>query len=72
MPLARSSKRSTRTLIQQSRAVSPQQKAIYHAVVGAGKSRVKRDFFALGPGDAEAITRLLQGRITTRMQRGTT
>lgn len=65
-------KRKGRTLIQQSRAISPQQKAIYHAVVGAGKSRVIRDFFALGPGDAEAITRLLQGRITTRLQRGTT
>lgn len=58
------------TLIQRSRAVSPQQKAIYHAEVGAGKARIKRDFFNLGPGDAEAITRLLQSRITTRMQRG--
>ena len=63
-------KRKRPTLIQRSRAVSPQQKAIYHAVTGAGKSRVVRDFFNFGPGDAEAITRLLQGRITTRLQRG--
>lgn len=56
------------TLIQQSRGVSPQQKAVYHAEAGAGKSRVIRDFFNLGTGDAEAITRLLQARITTRFQ----
>lgn len=55
------------TLIQRSRGVSPQQKAVYHAEVGAGKSRVIRDFFNLGPGDAEAITRMLQSRITTRL-----
>jgi len=64
-------KRKGPTLTQRSRAISPQQKAIYHAVTGAGKSRVVRDFFNIGPGDAEALTRLLQGRITTRLQRGT-
>ena len=58
------------TLIQRSRAISPQQKAVYPAEVGAGKSRVKRDFFNLGPGDAEAVTRMLQSRITTRLRRG--
>jgi hypothetical protein len=58
------------TLIQQSRAVSPQQKATYHAVTGAGKARTIRDFFNLGPGDADAVTRMLQSRITTRLQRG--
>ena len=64
-------KRVGRTLVQRSRAISPEQKAIYHAVAGAGKSRVKRDFFDLGPGDPEAIQRLLQGRMTERIQRGT-
>lgn len=58
------------TLIQRSRAISPQQKAIYHAVAGAGKARTIRDFFDLGPGDAEAIGRLLQRRVTERMTRG--
>jgi hypothetical protein len=61
-------RRGGQTMIQRSRGVSPQQKAIYHAEVGAGKRRVIRDFFDLGPGDAEAITRLLQGRISTRLQ----
>lgn len=55
------------TLIQQSRAVSPQQKAVYHAEVGAGRARVVRDFFNVGPGDKEAISRMLQARITTRL-----
>lgn len=55
------------TLIQQSRSVSPQQKAIYHVESGAGKKRVIRDFFNTGPGDSEAITRMLQTRITTRL-----
>ena len=64
-------KRKGRTLVQASRAVSPQEKASYHVVTGAGRSRVKRDFFDLGPGDAEAVTRMLQGRVTTRLQRGT-
>lgn len=55
-------------MIQASRAVSPQEKAVHHAVTGAGKSRVVRDFFGLGPGDEDAVTRLLQQRVTTRMQ----
>lgn len=63
-------KRRGPTLIQRSRAISPQQKAIYHAVAGAGKARTIRDFFDLGPGDAESIGRLLQRRVTERMTRG--
>lgn len=59
------------TLIQRSRAISPQDKAVFHVVAGAGKARVRRDFFDLGPGDEDAITRLLQGRVTERMKRGT-
>jgi hypothetical protein len=58
------------TLTQRSRSVSPQQKAIYHAVTGAGKARTIRDFFDLGPDDPEAIRRLLQSRVTERMTRG--
>ena len=61
-------KRRRRTMIQASRAVSPQEKAVHHAVTGAGKSRVVRDFFGLGPGDEDAVTRLLQQLVTTRMQ----
>lgn len=50
------------TFIQQSRAVSPEQKALYHQVLGAGKSRVKREFFGVSDADLGAIrTRLEQG-----------
>ena len=63
-------KRKGPTLVQRSRAVSPEQKAVYHAVSGAGKARVKRDFFDLGPGDDEAVRTLLQGRVTERLRRG--
>lgn len=63
-------RKKTQTLIQQSRAVSPQEKAIYHVVTGAGRARVVRDFFNLGPGDEDAIVRLLQGRMTTRLASG--
>ena len=57
------------TMVQASRAKSPQEKAAYHVVTGAGRSRVIRDFFNLGPGDDEAITRLLQTRVSARLQR---
>jgi hypothetical protein len=57
-------------LIQRSRAVSPQQKAQFHAVDGAGRSRVIRDFFNLGPGDETAIVELLETRLGQNLQRG--
>jgi hypothetical protein len=65
-------KRKGPTMIQRSRAVSPQDKAVFHAVTGAGKARTKRDFFNLGPGDEAEIERMLQRRVSDRMQRGTT
>jgi len=58
------------TLIQRSRAVSPEQKAIYHVVAGAGKARTIRDFFDMAPQDEGDIVRLLQSRIDERMRRG--
>ena len=58
------------TLIQQSRRVSPQDKAVFHAVVGAGKSRVVRNFFDVGPGDEQAIQRLIEARVDARLKAG--
>jgi len=43
------------TLIQRSRRVSPAEKATYHEVTGAGRSRVKRPFFGLDERDEAAI-----------------
>lgn len=58
------------TLIQRSRAVSPEQKAVYHVVAGAGKKRVIRDFFDMNPQDEAEIVRLLGSRIDERLRRG--
>ena len=44
------------TFIQASRAESPEQKALYHQVTGAGKSRVLRKFFELSEDDEQALT----------------
>jgi len=43
------------TLIQQSRRKSPAEKAAFHQITGAGKSRVKREFFGLTTADEDAI-----------------
>lgn len=55
------------TFIQRSRSESSEQKAIWHNESGAGKSRVRRQFFELGTDDQvavkEGLERLLQDRI---------
>lgn len=43
------------TLIQQSRRVPDEQKALYHQVLGAGRSRVKRPFLGLTQSDIDSI-----------------
>lgn len=43
------------TIIARSREISSEQKAIWHNVVGAGKSRVKREFFELNEADKLAL-----------------
>jgi len=48
------------TFIQRSRAVSPEQKALYHQVLGAGKARVKREFFDISQADLLALAARLQ------------
>jgi hypothetical protein len=52
------------TFIQRSRSVPGGDKALYHHVLGAGKSRVKRKFFGLTSGDAEAIRTKVQAYIS--------
>jgi len=43
------------TLIQQSRRIPDEQKALYHQVLGAGRSRVKRPFLGLTQNDIDTI-----------------
>lgn len=64
-----SKKRGGRSLIQQSRAARPSEKALVHNVTGAGKSRVKRAFFDLDASDEKALEEELGRRLTTNLQR---
>ncbi|MGA1677434.1 MAG: hypothetical protein ACO377_13525 [Pseudomonadales bacterium] len=40
---------------------------MFHNVTGAGKSRVKREFFLLNDRDAEQIVTLLERRLSQRL-----
>jgi hypothetical protein len=44
-----------KTRIQRSRDKRPSEKAYFHNVSGAGKSRVKREFFGLSPSEEAEI-----------------
>ena len=69
--MARTLRRSgRRTLIQRSRAISPQQKAIWHNVAGAGQSKVKREFFDVSANDLVEIVAVLETRVGDNLQRG--
>jgi phage gpG-like protein len=56
-------RRSGPTLIQQSRRISAEQKALYHQVLGAGKSRVTREFLGLTDQDEKDIADRVQKAI---------
>jgi len=62
-------KKSRGTLIQQSRRVSSAQKAQYHEIDGAGRSHVKRPFFALNDADDAAIYKRLSDGVDELMRR---
>jgi hypothetical protein len=49
-------KRSGPTLIQRSRAVSAEEKALYHNVTGAGRAAVRREFMGLNDEDQDVLT----------------
>jgi gentisate 1,2-dioxygenase len=57
------------TFIQRSRAVSSEQKAIYHHVTGAGRSQVKREFFDLDTEDQTSILQKLEDGLRARLTR---
>lgn len=56
-----------RTFSQRSRSVSNEQKALYHCVEGAGKSRVIRDFFDLNESDIQAAVAAVDAEIARRL-----
>jgi hypothetical protein len=57
------------TFIQASRAISAEQKALYHDVTGAGMSRVMRKFFELDDSDIEKITALIDEGLARAVNR---
>ena len=54
---------------QRSRNKGAEEKAIYHQVAGAGRSRVLRKFFELSDADLDAITTRLNAGVTLAVQR---
>jgi hypothetical protein len=58
------------TLVQRSRRVSPQQKALYHQKTGAGRSKVRRPFLDLTPADEKSIGDLIAAGIQRELDRG--
>lgn len=57
------------TLIQRSRDVKPSEKALFHNVSGAGRSKVKREFFNLDASDVGALRDELERRVTKNLQK---
>jgi hypothetical protein len=56
------------SMVQRSRKVPAAEKAVYHQIAGAGKSRIKREFFGLTPQDMDMISALLERRLSQRSQ----
>lgn len=56
------------TFIQRSRSVPAGDKATFHHVEGAGRSRVKRKFFGLTSGEVDTIRAKVQAYVTRRGQ----
>lgn len=57
------------TFIQRSRAMSSEEKAMYHNVAGAGKSRVTRVFFELDDADIDAIVDQVDRWVTSAVSK---
>lgn len=58
---------ATRT--QRSRSKRPSEKATYHQITGAGRSRIKRQFFGIAESDAALITKEVGAAIDGNLSR---
>ncbi len=56
------------TYIQRSRQVSSEEKALFHNVLGAGRSHVIREFFGLSEADQTAAASLVERAILVGLQ----
>lgn len=61
-------KRKGPTLIQSSRRIAPEQKALYHQVLGAGKSHVTREFVGLTEAEERQIATVVDQALQRRLQ----
>lgn len=57
------------TFIQRSRSKGSAEKATYHDISGAGRSRVRRPFFSLTDEDETALTDLFLKRLEASLHR---
>jgi hypothetical protein len=57
------------TLIQSSRGIGAEQKAIYHNITGAGRGHVIREFFGLSADDERELTETIERAIDERLAR---
>jgi len=62
-------RRTGSTLIQRSRRKSASEKAAYHQVTGAGRSRVKRPFFGMDDRIEDAVFDKVERFIVLAIQR---
>lgn len=67
---ARAKTRRQVTMIARSRAVPPSEKAAYHNLTGAGKSRVKRVFFEASAEDEQELARIVDRVLRQRLSLG--
>jgi hypothetical protein len=59
---------SSGTFIQRSRSESSEQKAIWHQVTGAGRSRVRRQFFGLTDDEQGKVKDVLERQLEARLK----
>lgn len=59
---------SAATFIAQSRAVSSEEKAIFHNILGVGKRGTKRPFFDLNKSDEGALRDSLEKAVAMRLK----
>lgn len=60
--------RGRKTLIQSSREKSSEEKAMYHQVLGAGSSKVIREFLSITNEDVRGINRLIATHIEGQLK----
>lgn len=67
--MATRARRQGATLVQRSRRVSPQSKAFFHEVTGAGRSKVRRPFLGLTDTELRQLDQLVEAGVARLVQR---